>query len=265
MDERGPLCVGIDPHPALLAQWGLPDSVDGLAKFAETAAGTIGELASVVKPQAAFFERFGARGIGVLESTIRQLRQAGALILLDVKRGDIGSTAAAYAAAYLDQSSPIAADAMTASPYLGFGAMAPMIDTALANGAGVFVLALTSNPEGKQVQRAVTIDGRTVAQVIIDEISQVNRGLAPMGSVGAVIGATVGKVDEDLTRINGPILAPGMGTQGGEPATLRVTFGDDLSRLLPSYSREILAAGPSPAGLRDAVQRIRDDLESVIN
>lgn len=265
MDKRGPLCVGIDPHAALLAEWGLPDTVDGLAAFAETAAETLGDLVSVVKPQAAFFERFGARGMQVLESTIRQLRQAGTLVLLDVKRGDIGSTAAAYASAYLDQTSPMAVDAMTVSPFLGFGTIGPMIDTARANGAGVFVLALTSNPEGNQVQRAVTIDGRTVAQVIFDEIAQVNRSVTPMGPVGAVVGATVGKIAENLMHINGPILAPGMGAQGGSPAALKVIFGDDLARVLPSYSREILSAGPSPAGLRDAVQRFRDDLATVIN
>ena len=96
--------------------------------------------------------------------------EAGSLVLLDVKRGDIGSTVAAYASAYLDPSSPLYVDAVTASPYLGVGSLAPMFELAARNGGGVFVLALTSNPEGAAVQRARTADGRTVAQTVIDEI-----------------------------------------------------------------------------------------------
>lgn len=154
--ERGPLCVGIDPHPGLLARWGLDDDVHGLERFADTVVEALGDRVAVVKPQSAFFERFGSRGVAVLESTIRQLRLAGSLVLLDVKRGDIGSTVAAYASAYLEPSSPLHVDAVTVSPYLGVGALAPMFDMATAQGGGVFVLALTSNPEGAAVQRART-------------------------------------------------------------------------------------------------------------
>src|SRR3954454_10306986 len=174
--ERGPLCVGIDPHAALLAKWGLNDDVAGLERFARTVAEALADRVAVIKPQSAFFERFGSRGIAVLESTIRQLREAGALVLLDVKRGDIGSTMAAYASAYLDPSSPLASDAITVSPYLGFGSLRPALDLADRHGAGVFVLALTSNPEGPQVQHAVRAGSRTVAQTMIDEIAQVNVG-----------------------------------------------------------------------------------------
>jgi len=99
--ERGPLCVGIDPHPALLRDWGLSDDVAGLERFARTVVEALADRVAVLKPQSAFFERFGSPGIHVLESIIRQLREAGALALLDVKRGDIGSTMAAYAGAYL--------------------------------------------------------------------------------------------------------------------------------------------------------------------
>jgi orotidine-5'-phosphate decarboxylase len=265
MDKRGPLCVGLDPHPELLARWGLPDDVDGLARFSRTFVEAVADRVAVVKPQSAFFERFGARGIAVLESTIRQLRDAETLVLLDVKRGDIGSTAVAYARAYLDQSSPIYADAITVSPFLGFGSLRPVVDVALENGGGVFVLALTSNPEGAAVQRAVAPDGRTVAQHIIDEISQVNAGVVPLGSIGAVIGATIGATGHDLTNINGPMLAPGLGAQGAGAADLRTVFGDDLSRVLPSYSREILNSGPSVPGLRDATERALTACREVIS
>ena len=154
VQERGPLCAGIDPHAALLTDWGLPDDVGGLERFALTAAEALAPRVAVVKPQSAFYERFGSRGIAVLERLVTACREAGALVLLDVKRGDIGSTSQAYADAYLDPSSPLAVDAITASPYLGFGSLTPMIDTARRHGRGVFVLALTSNKEGPEVQEA---------------------------------------------------------------------------------------------------------------
>jgi orotidine-5'-phosphate decarboxylase len=264
MAERGPLCVGIDPHAELLARWGLPDTATGLEHFAQTTIEALADRVAVVKPQSAFFERFGSRGIAVLESTIRQFREAGALVLLDVKRGDIGSTMAAYAAAYLDPASPLWADAITVSPYLGFGSLRPVIDRAADHGGGLFVLALTSNPEGAAAQRARTADGRTVAQLIIDEISQVNAGARPFGAVGAVIGATVGATGHDVTNINGPMLAPGLGAQGGRAADLRTVFGDDLSLVLPSYSREILVSGPDVDRLRAAVARTQDEIRAVL-
>lgn len=265
MDDRGPLCIGIDPHPQLLIDWGLPDTVQGLAQFTRTVVEAIADRVPVVKPQSAFYERFGSSGIAVLESTIRQLRDAGTLVLLDVKRGDIGSTAAAYADAYLDPTSSLCVDAITVSPYLGFGSLRPVIDLALRNSRGVFVLALTSNPEGASVQLARGADGRTVAQRIIDEVAQVNAGVAPMGSIGVVIGATVGATGHDVTHINGPMLAPGLGVQGGDAADLRTVFGNNLDWVLPSYSREVLAAGPTVAELRAATGRALASCRAVIS
>jgi orotidine-5'-phosphate decarboxylase len=262
--ERGPLCVGIDPHAALLHQWGLSDDVAGLERFARTVVDALADRVAVFKPQSAFFERFGSRGIGVLESIIRQSREAGVLVLLDVKRGDIGSTMAAYASAYLDPASPLCADAITVSPYLGVGSLRPAFDMAAANGGGVFVLALTSNPEGPSVQHAVGSDGRTVAQTVIDEISQVNAGADPLGSLGLVVGATIGDTTHDLSKVNGPLLAPGLGAQGGSPGNLRTIFGGSLRNVLPSYSREVLGAGPDVAGLRNAAQRAAEACRAVL-
>jgi orotidine-5'-phosphate decarboxylase len=264
MDTRGPLCVGIDPHPELFAQWGLPFDIDGLTRFSRTVVDAVADRVAVVKPQSAFYERFGSSGIAILESTIRQLKDAGALVLLDVKRGDIGSTMAAYARAYLDPSSPIYVDAITVSPYLGFGSLRPVMDVAAEHGGGVFVLALTSNPEGASVQRAIGPDGRTVAQHIIDEISQVNAGAEPLGSIGVVVGATVGDTGHNFTDINGPMLAPGLGFQGATAADLRRVFGRDLRRVLPAASREILSAGPSVDGLRSATARVLSACRDVV-
>ncbi|MEU7921490.1 orotidine-5'-phosphate decarboxylase [Micromonospora zamorensis] len=264
VNERGPLCVGIDPHPGLLARWGLADDLQGLDRFTQTVVEALGDRVAVVKPQSAFFERFGSHGVAILESTIRQLRDAGSLVLLDVKRGDIGSTVSAYASAYLDPSSPLYVDAVTASPYLGVGSLAPMFELAAQHGGGVFVLALTSNPEGAAVQRARTADGRTVAQTVIDEISQLNRGATPLGSFGLVVGATIGDTGHDLSGVGGPLLAPGLGAQGAGAADLRTVFGSSLGSVLPSYSREVLSAGPDVAALRAAADRVLADCRAVL-
>lgn len=264
INDRGPLCVGIDPHAGLLAKWGLTDDVAGLERFARTVVEALADRVAVLKPQSAFFERFGSRGVAILESTIRQSREAGALVLLDVKRGDIGSTMAAYASAYLDPVSTLRADAITVSPYLGVGSLRPAFDLAAETGAGIFVLALTSNPEGASVQHAVAPGGKTVAQTVIDEISQLNAGVSPLGSFGLVVGATIGKTGHDLAGVNGPLLAPGLGAQGGTADDLRSVFGESLHNVLPSYSREVLSAGPEIAGLRAAADRVLDDCRAAL-
>ncbi|WP_109508890.1 orotidine-5'-phosphate decarboxylase [Nocardioides speluncae] len=262
MDTRGQLCVGIDPHASLLLDWGLSDDVAGLEWFAATVVEAVAGEVAVVKPQSAFFERFGSRGVAVLEQTIADSRAAGALVLLDVKRGDIGSTSQAYADAYLDRSSPLAADAITASPYLGFGSLQPMFDTAAANDAGVIVLALTSNKEGPEFQHATTAGGRTVGGSVLDQLAALNSGADPLGSFGAVVGATVSDTGESF-EINGPLLAPGVGAQGGTAADVRRIFGAAARNVLPSTSRDVLRAGPDAARIRDAAARARDEFASL--
>jgi orotidine-5'-phosphate decarboxylase len=263
---RGRLCVGIDPHPALLDQWGLTDSVFGLERFALTAVEALASAAAVVKPQSAFFERHGAGGIAVLERVIEGCRELGALVLLDVKRGDIGSTVQAYADAYLDPGSPLAADAVTASPFLGIGSLDPLVETALANDAGVFLLALTSNSEGPQVQHAVTPGGRTVAAEVLEAVAARNAGSNGFGSVGAVVGATIERPDDvgpEQLDVNGPLLVPGIGAQGGTVDDVRRIFGAAARHVLPSSSREILGAGPDKVALHDAARRAADSFASL--
>lgn len=260
--QRGRLCVGIDPHAALLERWGLSDDVAGMERFAMTAVEALAPVVGVVKPQSAFFERFGSRGIAVLERVVAHAREAGALVLLDVKRGDIDSTSQAYADAYLDPASPLACDAITASPFLGFGSLDPMVATARRHGAGLFVLALTSNPQGPEVQHA-RVGERTVAGVVLDHLRALNAedagatGSAGFGSFGAVVGATIAPTSENLA-FRGPILAPGFGAQGGTVEDMRRIFGAAARWVLPSASRSVLGAGPDPAGLRDAALRDND-------
>jgi orotidine-5'-phosphate decarboxylase len=258
MDAYGPACIGIDPHAALLEEWGLPDSVAGLQQFAATCVDAFAGQVAAVKPQSAFFERFGSHGVAVLERTIQDLRHTGTLVLLDVKRGDIGSTAAAYAEAYLDEDSPMCADAVTVSPYLGLGSLEPFFETAERNDGGVFVLALTSNPEGPGVQHAMAGEA-TVAGSILGGLKARNAGRAPMGPFGAVVGATIGSTEEDLA-INGPILAPGLGAQGGTVDDIVRLFGAVSDLVLPSTSRGVLAAGPDIAALRDSAAQVNAEL-----
>ena len=268
VEARGPLCAGIDPHASLLTAWGLNDDVAGLERFALTAVEGLAPHVSVIKPQSAFYERFGSRGIAVLERVIAESRAAGALVLLDVKRGDIGSTSQAYADAYLDPAAPLASDAITVSPYLGFGSLAPFIALAAEYDAGLFVLGLTSNAEGPEVQRSVTDTGETVAARMFAHLAALNAGATPLGSFGAVVGATIGTAS-DLSgatglpgdtglAFNGPILAPGFGEQGGTAADIKRIFGD--LPVLPSSSRGLLKAGPDVAALRDAALRTNAEL-----
>ncbi|MFJ2406740.1 orotidine-5'-phosphate decarboxylase [Streptomyces xanthochromogenes] len=263
MDARGPLCVGIDPHASLLADWGLNDDIAGLERFTRITVEALADRVAVLKPQSAFFERFGSRGVAVLEKAVEEARAAGALVLMDAKRGDIGSTMAAYAATYLDPASPLFSDAVTVSPYLGFGSLRPALDLAAKSGSGVFVLALTSNPEGAEVQRSTAADGRPLAQLMLDHMKAENTGASPLGSVGAVVGATLGDAGVDLD-INGPLLAPGIGAQGATPADLPGVFGSAVRNVVPSVSRGVLRRGPDASALREAAARYADEVRAAI-
>jgi orotidine-5'-phosphate decarboxylase len=261
---RGAVCGGIDPHPELLSEWGLSDSVSGVERFALNAVEALGPVVALVKPQSAFFERYGARGIAVLERVLVAARDAGALVLLDVKRGDIGSTMAGYAAAYLSDGAPLAADAITVSPYLGVGALDPAFELAGRTGRGVFVLALTSNPEGAGVQTAVTGAGATVAQSVVDAVAARNTGRYPMGDIGVVVGATAPVGNLRLSDLNGPILAPGIGVQGARLTDVPKVFGAAASHVVVSLSRELLRYGPHPDSLRHAARLRAEEAARVI-
>ena len=259
--ERGRLCAGIDPHAALLEEWGLSVDIDGLSAFADICVEALGPVATVIKPQVAFFEPFGSAGFAVLERVVAGCREAGALVIADAKRGDIGSTMAAYAQAWLSESSPLCADSVTASPYLGYESLRPALDLARSGERGVFVLARTSNPEGGELQRA-QVGERTVAQSIVDAAAAENTdGTA---TVGLVVGATR-EHGLDLAALRGPILAPGLGAQGATAADLPIVFeGADPAWVLPASSRGVLRAGPDPIALRDAFVRARDEVEAAL-
>ncbi|MFC5138707.1 orotidine-5'-phosphate decarboxylase [Actinomycetospora rhizophila] len=283
--KHGPLCVGIDPHPGLLQAWGLDADVAGLEWFTrQVVEATAGHVA-LLKPQVALFEVFGSAGLGVLERALADAREAGVLTLADAKRGDIGSTMTAYAHAWLADDAPLAADAVTLSPYLGVGALAPALDLAVATGRGVFVLARTSNPEAAGVQSAqawVAGSGgaprgmREVAQSVIDALADHNaahHGGPGEGTAGAVVGLTRGTTGRDhgldLAALGGPVLVPGLGAQGGTPADVAAVFGApgptsalgaDGGPVVPVSAREVLGAGPSHRALRAAVDALNGTL-----
>ncbi|MGA4507415.1 orotidine-5'-phosphate decarboxylase [Propionibacteriaceae bacterium G1746] len=252
---RGPLCVGIDPHPGLLAAWGLEVDVAGLEAFSRTIVEALGRQVAAFKPQSAFFERFGSRGVAVLEKVLRDIAGIGALSIMDAKRGDIGSTMAGYAEAYLADGSPLAADAVTLSPYLGFESLRPAFDVARATGRGVYVLARTSNPEGGQVQLARGEDGRVVGQQVVDAARAENEATGDH-HIGLVVGGTHANLGIDLTGFRGSILVPGIGAQGGTISGLASVFTAPGLRLVPTASRDVARAGSHHEALRAAAAQV---------
>jgi orotidine-5'-phosphate decarboxylase len=253
--QRSPLCVGVDPSAESLKGWGLADDVAGLRAFCERLVAVAAPLVAVMKPQAAFFERHGPDGMAVLRDTAAAIQRHGALALIDVKSGDIGTTAIAYGDAYLGPDSAYRGDAMTASPYLGFAALGPIFDRARRTGSGVFVVVRSSNPEGGALQRAIMTDGRSVAEQLADDIAAANGD--DIGPIGAVVGATLGAEAGALAARmpNALLLVPGIGAQGATIADVRRDLGPHYQRVIPSVSRGIARAGPDPVALRKAVER----------
>jgi len=257
----GPLCVGVDPSRRQLTLWERGDDISGLEFFSLAMLEASMGLAAAIKPQVAYFERFGSAGFRVLERLLSDARDARVLIVADAKRGDIGSTNEGYAEAWLTPGSPLAADALTVTPYLGIDTMAPLVTTAAATARGLFVVVASSNDEGRVVQEARIDDERRVEDVLLERIAEWNRADEDLGTVGVVFGATRDRPRFDLAHVNGPFLVPGVGEQGATPDHVaRLFSGVPTSSLLVNVSRAIAGAGPDPRSVRDAVARWRDDL-----
>lgn len=253
VERHGALCVGIDPHRALLDAWGVPATAAGLERFGRAVVEAAAARVAVVKPQVALFEAHGAAGLAALEAVLADARAAGLLVIADAKRGDIGSTNDGYAAAWLAPGSPLEADALTVSPYLGVGALDGLFTAAESADKAVFVLAATSNPEAAALQLARVGDGRTVAASVADAVAQ--RNLRTAAGHGLVVGATVDRADFGIdVGPDTPILAPGFGAQGAQLSSLRTLFPAD-ALVLASASRSILQAGEH--GLVDAIDAAR--------
>jgi orotidine-5'-phosphate decarboxylase len=256
ISDRGPLCVGIDPHPELLRSWNVSDGVQGLFEFTER----VVEVAAFcgvgfVKPQVAFYERFGSQGYGALASGIALARAEGLFVIADAKRGDVGSTVDAYGEAWLGESSNLRSDAMTAVAYQGIGSLDILFERARSADKGVFVVTVASNPEAAVVQGA-NAGGRSVAARIADGLR------AAGGAGGAVIGATArieeyGMTAEDLEGV--PVLAPGFGAQGARLSDLAKIYGALTPQVIASVSRSVLEPGFDElvASIRGAQSELR--------
>ena len=263
---HGPLVLGADPHGQVLADWGLSDDADGLERFTDIMLGAAAGTAGLIKPQSAFYERHGWRGIRALSRLVAAARGEGLLVILDVKRGDVGSTNDAYAQAYLGEGAALRADAITVNPYLGLAAMGEYVDRAHQSGGCLLVVVRSSNPEGRAVQGADAGHGQTVDQRLLADIGVLNARLAPggVGPVGAVVGPAAVEPPLDLLAANGLLLAPGVGAQGASPADVAATFAACPDRVMPSASRSLLAAGPDVAALRDAAARLNAEFRALL-
>ena len=255
-ERHGRLCVGIDPHKSLLESWGFENTIEGLAAFSTICVDAFAGHVALVKPQVAFYEAFGSDGFAVLETTMAALRSAGTLVVADAKRGDIGSTMAGYAEAWLTPGSPLEADAVTLSPYLGFESLRPALDIAQKFGKGVFVLAATSNPEAATVQGCHTEHGVTISQQIVDACAQENSAYQP--AVGSsVLGVVQTLLRQQNCRNNHvPCFTPGLGAQGATAKDVKRITKDLVGLSFPSVSRGILSVGPKVSTLKKAVDNV---------
>lgn len=249
----GPLVWGLDPSGALLKAWGLGDDPDGLDRFADVMLGAAAGTVGLVKPQSAFFERHGWRGVRTLSRLIADARSAGLLVVLDAKRGDVSSTNDAYAEAFLGPGAPLEADAVTVHPYLGLAAMGAFVSRAHQAGSCLLVVTRSSNPEGRAVQSARGEGGRQVDEGLLGEIGKLNRMLAgrEIGPVGAVVGPARIEPELDLASAQALFLAPGVGAQGARAEDVARVFAACPDRVMPSASRSLLLAGPDIIALQD--------------
>lgn len=256
---RGQLCIGIDPSSQQLNSWGLPDSASGARTFSLELLDAASSEVGIIKPQVAFFEQFGPEGMRVLVEVLQQAQAQGLLVIADAKRGDIGSTMAAYSRAWLSKEAVFVCDALTVSPYLGTSTLDETVQVALENDRGVFALSATSNPEASTLQSAKR-DNRSVAASVVDYAASF--GTRGLGSIGVVLGATVDGVRlgiELAVEPSFPVLVPGFGAQGAKLADVKKLLRAFASYSICSVSRSV--AGGSPVGLQDRVAAAKSELE----
>jgi orotidine-5'-phosphate decarboxylase len=258
--SSGQLCVGMDPSLEQLKKWGLPERAAGAEQFCiQIIDNCVGEI-GLLKPQVSFFEQFGSEGFAALERVLVRASEAGLIVIADAKRGDIGTTMDGYARAWLSTEGPFVADAVTVSPYLGAESLDSTIAIASRNSKGVFILAATSNPEGKVLQSSVSENQRSIASNVASYAAGFNK--ESLGSVGLVIGAQANLIDmaiETKKLIHTPILVPGFGAQGAKLSNARSILGELADVAVFSVSRSV--AGESPVGLRERVQSAKAELE----
>jgi len=253
--KRSQLVVGLDPVLDLLpvelrgdAHTGAEAAADAVARFCSGIVDAVGPEAVGVKPQLAFFEALGAPGYRAFEEVCAYARAAGLLVIADGKRADIGSTARAYAAAYLEPGADTRprADALTVNPYLGRESLEPLLAACRRNGAGLFCLVKTSNAGG-DVQDLALSDGRPLWQQVAELVAEWGEevvGERGLSSVGAVVGATHPRAVSEARRLlpQSILLLLGIGAQGATPADVARGFTSGPASALVAVSRSVIYA-----------------------
>ncbi|MEQ1849642.1 MAG: orotidine-5'-phosphate decarboxylase [Candidatus Peribacteraceae bacterium] len=266
--KTSPVCVGLDPVLKQLPD-GIEQSVKGVEVFCNGIIDAVSDVASCVKPQLAYFEVLGSEGIAALERISAYAQKKGLIVIADAKRGDIGSTASAYAEAYLGKHTPF--DAVTVNPYLGSDGVQPFIELATKNEKGVYVLVKTSNESSGELQDLVTGDEAVhehLAQ-LVESWGAGNLGKMNLSCLGAVVGATYPEELKYLRTLmpHIPLLIPGYGAQGGKAEDVRHGFLPDGTGAIVNSSRAILYASNGKdwqEKAKSASEAMKNDLKKVL-
>lgn len=269
MKRHGHICVGIDPHRKNLWDWGYSVDPQGAELFAMRMLQAAEGRAAAVKFMMPMFERYGSKGIAALERALYAAHQMGLITIVDCMRGGLSTTLSSIADAYLKSGGPLYTDAITLIPYYGFHSLNGLIEDALNRGHGVFIASLTSNPEASNLQTAIRqrgeYKGHTVAYGVAQGAQNYNKGFSGMGSVGLVIGATVGRQMDingiDPSAFTGPILSPGYGWQGARGKDLEVVFAGTHHNVLVTAARAIAAYGPDISSLKKKIDEYKADIQ----
>ena len=263
----GPLAWGLDPSGSILEAWGVGDTPSGLDRFADIAVGSGQWDRGVGQAPVSLLRAARLAGNPNPPAPHHRGRNAGLLVIVDAKRGDVGTTNDAYAEAYLGPDAPLSADALTVHPYLGLAAMSGFVDRAHESGSCLLVVIRSSNPEGRSIQSAKADAGRTVEEDLLLGIGELNARFAPggIGPIGAVVGPVQFEPSLDLTAAHAIFLAPGVGAQGATASDVADIFSACPDRVIPSASRSLLAGGPHVARLRETTGTLAEEFRSLLS
>ena len=253
--ERSNFCLGIDPSISIFEQWSLDYTLDGLKQFCDIVVRALEIIPlALVKLQSAYFESFGPDGMRQAQHLSLQLQKLGIKVMLDAKRGDIGSTMEAYAHAYISKDGYYNFDAMTLLPYMGFGALKPALDIAIRDDKLVFIVVSSSNIEGRDLQTSIIHNNTSLEEFLAGSITNYSMQ-TDSSNIGAVVGATIDNPHKVISKLpRSLILTPGIGVQGGDINHVLNNFGCRKS-VIPISARSVFKKGPTIVGLSDEIKR----------
>lgn len=262
--EKSLFCVGLDPSKENLLHWNLFPTATGAQEFCKKILDVALNEVNIFKPQYAFFEQFGIKGLEILSNVISTIRDNGGVCILDCKKSDIGSTMKAYGMASIEAGGDFQSDAITVTPYLGFNALKPVFLQAQSTGAAVFIVVRSSNPEGQDIQTAKMNDDRTVSEALAECIQSENSKADKQKTIGAVVGATLNPEDPNNHRLINKlqdtwILAPGIGAQGASVSSIKTLFKSQSKNVIPSTSRSLYAQGSETSALQKCIRNYKEE------